>query len=198
MDEFRQIHLAHHGRHHMAVFQVEIIVGAIEVRRHHGDEVGTVLQVVTLAHLQAGNLGDGIGLVGIFQRTGEQGVLRHRLRRFLRVDTGTSQEEQFLHPMGVGLADDVALDLHVHHDEVGAIQAVGHDAAHESGCQHHRIGLLAVEEGLHGRLVGQVHLMDGQAHQIIVSPFLQVIPDGGTHQPGVPCHVDFRILIQHD
>ena len=46
---------------------MEVVVGAIEVGGHHGNVVGAVLQVVALAHLEAGNLGNGVLLVGVFQ-----------------------------------------------------------------------------------------------------------------------------------
>ena len=67
MNELGQIDLAHHSWHHMAVLQVEVVVGTIKIRRHHSNIVGAILQVVALAHLQAGNLGNGILLVGVLQ-----------------------------------------------------------------------------------------------------------------------------------
>ena len=60
--------LANHGGQYVAAFQVEIVVGAVEVGGHDGDVVRTVLQVEAFAHLQPGNLGNGIRLVGVFQR----------------------------------------------------------------------------------------------------------------------------------
>ena len=68
MDELGQINLTHHGRHHVTVLQVEIVVGAIEVRGHHSNVVGAILQIVALAHLQACYFGYGVFLIGIFQR----------------------------------------------------------------------------------------------------------------------------------
>ena len=50
---FARIHLAHHGRHHVAVLQMEIVVGAIEVGGHHGNVVGAVRRIrgtVLLTH----------------------------------------------------------------------------------------------------------------------------------------------------
>ena len=106
----------------MAVLQMEVVIGTIEVGGHHGNIVGAVLQVVALAHLQAGNLGDGVLLVGVLQRAGQEAVLLHGLRCVLGIDAGAAQEEQFLHAMGVGFTDHVALNLHVHHNEVSTIQ----------------------------------------------------------------------------
>ena len=63
-----QMNLANHGRQYMAAFQIEIIIRAVKVCRHHGDVVRSILQVEALAHFQSGNFGDCIRLVGIFQR----------------------------------------------------------------------------------------------------------------------------------
>ena len=106
----------------MGVLQMEVIVGAIQIGGHHGNIVGAILQVIALAHLQSGNLGNGVFLVGVFQGRGKQGIFLHGLRRKLGVDAGAAQEQEFLDAMGVGLTDDIALDLHVHHDEVSAIE----------------------------------------------------------------------------
>ena len=92
MNELRQVNLAHHGGHHMAVFQMEIVIGAIEVRRHHGEVVGTILQVVAFAHLEARNFCNGVFLVGVLKFAREESVLFHGLRSILRVNTGRTEE----------------------------------------------------------------------------------------------------------
>ena len=78
----------------MAVFQVEIVIGAVQICRHDGDVVGAVLQVETFAHFQPCYFGNGIGFVGVFQRGGEQGGFLHGLGGFARVDAGAPQEEE--------------------------------------------------------------------------------------------------------
>ena len=192
VNELSQIHLTHHGRHHVRVLQVEIVVGAVEVGGHHGNVVGAVLQVIALAHLQAGNLGNGVLLIGVLQRAGEEAVLLHGLGRVLGVDARAAQEEQLLYTMGIGLGDDVALDLHVHHDEVGTVEHVGHDAAHKGSCQNYSIRLFFIKEGLDGILVGQVQLLVATANQIGVAPLFEVIPNSRTHKAIVACNVYLR------
>ena len=122
VDEFGQIDLAHHGGHHMRVLQMEIVVRTIEVCGHDGNIVGAILQVIALAHLQSGNLRNGVLLIGVFQRRCQQTVFLHRLWRVLGIDAGAAQEEQFLDAVGVCLGNHIALYLHIHHDEVGAIE----------------------------------------------------------------------------
>ena len=86
MDELGQVNLTHHGGHHVAVFQVEIVIGAVKVRGHHGKVIGAVLQVVAFAELDAGYLAERVWLVGIFQFGCEEHVFGHGLRRILGID----------------------------------------------------------------------------------------------------------------
>ena len=130
----------------MAVFQVEVVIGAVEIGGHYGDVVGAVLQVEALAQLQTGNLGDGIRFVGVFQGRGQQAIFLHGLRSLARIDAGASQEEQFLHAMAEALAYHVLLYLQVLVDEVCPIVQVGQDASHVGGGQYHGFRLFFIEE----------------------------------------------------
>lgn len=47
----------------MGARQVKIIVRPVEIRRHAGDKVGTVLSVVALAHLDTSNLGYSVRFI---------------------------------------------------------------------------------------------------------------------------------------
>ena len=86
VDELCQVNFTHHGRHHMAVFKMEVVIGAVEVRRHHSEIVGAVLQVVAFAHLEARNFCNGVFLVGVLKFAREESVFFHGLRSILRVD----------------------------------------------------------------------------------------------------------------
>ncbi len=180
----------------MTVLQMEIVVGTIEIGGHHGNIVGAILKVIALAHLQTGNLGNGILLIGVFERRCEQRVFLHRLRSILGIDAGGTKEKELLYMMLVSLLDDVALHLHVLHDKVGAIERVGHNAAHKGRGQHHRIGLLLIEESLYSLLVGQIEFAMCTAHQVMVPSALKIIPNGRAHQAAMTCHKDLAVLIQ--
>ena len=82
-----------HGRQHMAAFQIEIIIGTVQIRRHNSDIVSTILQVETLAHFQTRYFGDGVWLIRIFQRGGEESILLHRLLCISGINAGTSQKQ---------------------------------------------------------------------------------------------------------
>ena len=108
---FRQVNLADHSRQYVTVFQVEIIIRTVQVGRHYGDVIRAILQVEAFTHLQSRNLRDGIRFVRIFQRGGEKHLFLHRLRSLTRINTGTSQEQQLLHPVTETLANHVLLNL---------------------------------------------------------------------------------------
>ena len=190
MDELGKINLAHHRRHYMAVLQVEIIIRTIEVGWHYCDIVGSILKVVALAHLQSGNLSDGIFLVGIFQRRSKEHILTHWLRSILWIDAGRAQEEELLHTMRISIADHVALHLHVLHDEVGTIERICHDSAHEGSSQNHCIRLLLVKELLYCILVGQVEFFVRTTHLVMIASLLEIIPDSRPHKSVVSCYIN--------
>ena len=179
----------------MARLQVEVVARAIKVGRHHSDIVGAILQVEALAHLQPGDLGDGVGLVGVLQRRGQQARLADGLRSLARIDARAAQKQQLLHAVPPALADHVLLDLQVLVDEVGAVFQVGHDAAHMGCSKHHILGLLTVKELAHGHAVHQVKLAVRAAHQVGVAFLFQVVPDGRAHQTTVPGHIYLAVFL---
>ena len=121
-------------RDDVGVFRVVVVAGAVEVGGHDaavvGAVAGAVLAVVAFAEFDAGNLGDGVGFVGGFQRAGEQGVFAHRLRGEFGVDATAAEEQELLHPDSPGFVDDVGFDHHVLVDEFGWVGVVSMDAAH--------------------------------------------------------------------
>lgn len=73
---------------------MEVVVGAVQIRRHGGDGVEGVLEAERLAHFDAGDLGDGVPLVGRLEGGGEEGRFGDRLRGEFGVDAGGSEEEE--------------------------------------------------------------------------------------------------------
>ena len=90
------VELADHGRQHVARAQVEVVAGAEQVGRHQREVVGAVLAVEAAAELDAGDLGDRVGAVGLLERSGQQVLLFERLRRLARVDAGAAQKDELL------------------------------------------------------------------------------------------------------
>lgn len=197
VEHFCQVHFPNHGGHDVAGLKVEVVARAVQVGGHHGDEVGAVLQVKALAHLQAGDFGDGVGLVGVFQGRGEQCVLADRLGCLAGIDAGAAQKEEFLHAVTPALADDVLLDGEVLEDEVGAVFQVCHDAAYV-GCREHDIfGPFLVKEALYRRGIHQVEFLVCASDEVGVALALQAVPDGASHESAVAGDVYFGVFV-HD
>jgi len=190
VDELRQINLAHHGGHHVAVFQVEVVVRTVKVRRHHSEVVGAVLQVIAFAHLEARDLCDGVFLVSVLEFAREEGVLLHWLRGVFRINAGRAEEQEFLYVVGVGFAEHIALDFHVHHHEVCTVERVCHNAANESRSKDYGIGAFFVKELFDGILVREVEFLMGTSDKVIVPAGLEVVPNSRTDQPMVASYID--------
>src|SRR5699024_10177402 len=126
----RLVEAADQRRQHMAVGGVVVVVGTVQVGRHDADVVGAVLAVEVLAVFQAGDLGQGVGLVGLFQRRGQQAAFRHGLGRQAGINAGAAQKFQLFAAVLPGRVDDVHLQNHVVVHEIGLGLVVGHDAAH--------------------------------------------------------------------
>lgn len=142
---------------------MEVIVLAVEIGRHGRDRIESVLDPVSLAHLDAGDLGDGVPLVGGLERAGKERGFGYGLRGVLGVDAGGSEEEEFLNRSGSeGGVDDVGLDLEVDGDEVGGEGRVGVDPADLGGGEEDVAGAVEEEEGLDGGLAGEVELRVGR------------------------------------
>src|SRR3712207_7083393 len=54
------------------------------------------------------------------------------------------EEEELLYAVQIALLDDIALYLHVLHDEIGTVERIGHDASDKCRCEHHGVGTLPV------------------------------------------------------
>ena len=58
-------------REHVRTQRVVVVSGAVQVGGHRRNEIAPVLAAVSLAKLDAGDLGNGVPLVGGFQRPGQ-------------------------------------------------------------------------------------------------------------------------------
>ena len=93
--------------------------------------------------------------------------------------------------MGICLTNHITLNLHIHHNEISAIQRIGHNTTHKSSRQHHCIRTLFIKEGLDLVLVSEVELLMTAAHKVGVASLQEVIPYSRAHKAVVARHVDF-------
>ena len=151
----------------MAVLKVEIVVWAVQVRRHHGNVVGAILQVEAFAHFESSDFGNGIRLVGVFKRRCQQAVLTHGLRRLTGVDARGAEKEQFLHPVAIAFTYHILLYLQVLVDEVGSVLQVSHDTAYMCCGQYHGVRLFLVEELAYCHAVQQIQFGVCATYQVV-------------------------------
>ena len=178
------------------VLRVEVVVRAVEVGGHGGDGVEAVLDAVCLAHLDAGDLGDGVPLVGGLERAGEERALGDGLRRELGVDAGGAQEEELADGAGAQRGvDDVGLDLEVGGDEVGGEGGVGVDAADLGGGEDDVARALGGEEGLDVGLAGEVELGVGPDDDGGEAEREEAAQDRGPDEAPVPGDEDLGVLV---
>src|SRR5258705_8377694 len=114
---------------HMRPDRIEVVVRPVKVCRHHADEVCTVLTVVAAAKLNAGDLRNGVGLVGWLQRPRQQRLLLDGLRRVLGIDAARTKEKQLADPSTIGGCDNVQLNPKVGDNEIRGARVVGENAS---------------------------------------------------------------------
>ena len=170
------VETADEGRQHVAVLGMVVVVGPVEVGGHHGDVVCAVLAVEELAVLEAADLGQSIGLVGLLQFTGQQAAFFHRLGSHARIDAAGAQELEFLTTVLPRRMNHVHLQDHVVVHKVGQRALVGHNAAHLGGRQEHVLGVLLFKEGFYLILPREVQLLVRPSNDIGVTLALK-FPD---------------------
>ena len=70
----------------MAVLWVVVVARSVKVGGHGADVIATVLRPVSIAHVDACDLGDGVGGVGGLELSGQQRLLSNGLGGVLGVD----------------------------------------------------------------------------------------------------------------
>ncbi len=118
----------------MAGLQVEVVPRAVEVGGHGRDKVGAVLPIVALAHENAADLCDGIGVVGQLQLASEQVCLRHGLGCELGIDARAAEKEEFFNAKSIGRIDEVGLNLEIDADKISRKGVIGLDPTDLGRC----------------------------------------------------------------
>src|SRR5438132_183604 len=150
--------LANERRQHMRSFQIEVVSWAIEISRHYANDIKAILPLVSLAHLDSGNLGDRIGFIRRLKRATQQVFLLQRLRRMFGIDAGGAEKKKLLYSTAVGCVDYICLNQDVVANELCRVSVIGHNAA-DPGCRQDNIlRPLLCEKAVHGRLVGEIKI----------------------------------------
>jgi len=124
----------------MGTLEIIIIVRAVKVGGHCGNEIAAVLAPISLAHLDARDLGDGVPLVGGFEGAGEEVRFLKGLRRQFRINARTAEEQQLFHPRLARSVNEIGLDLQVFVKERSRLSIVRQDSADFRRSNKHVMG----------------------------------------------------------
>jgi hypothetical protein len=188
--DLRVVELAEQRRQDVRARQVEVVPGAVQVGRHRRDEVAPVLPAVRLAELDAGDLGDGVRLVGGLERPGQEVFLLHRLRALAGVDAGAAEVQELRDPLAVRRVHHGRVDHHVVVDELGGPGGVGHDAADGAGDEDDVLRPVGREPAVNRGLVAEVKLVPRGGEDVREPARLQAPHDRRADHAGMACDVD--------
>src|SRR5258708_2246005 len=85
---FRFMKPADQGRYYMTVFRMIVVTRAVEICRHDGNEITSVLANICLTQLNAGNFRNCVPLIGRLKLACQQLVFAHGLFGVFRVYAG--------------------------------------------------------------------------------------------------------------
>jgi hypothetical protein len=152
-------------------------------------------QSVGLAHLDAGDLRDGVPLIRRLERPREQRRFLQGLRRQARVDAARAEKAELARPGAIRGVDDVRLDLEVVANEIGRVAVVGNDTADLRRSQEHVVGPLGREEAVDGCAVAQVESAAARGENAREAACCERAADRGTHEPARAGHEYVGFLV---
>ena len=173
-----EVDLADEGGEDVGGVEVEVVEGAVEIRRHPGDEVAAVLARVGLAESDAGDFGEGVGFVGGFEGAGEEGVFADGLVGEFRVDAGAAEEEEFADVELVRGGDEIVLDGEVFEEKFDGLFVVRDNAADFCGGDDDDGGAVFFVERVDGGGVLKIEFGAGGGEDVFKSLGLEAADDG--------------------
>lgn len=156
--QFRLMSFTHQRRDDVARLKIEIVIGAIKIGGHGGDEVTSVLVAIRLAEFDPGDLGDRVPFIRGLETAGEKRVFPDRLVSEFRINAAGPEEEELFHLLLKRRPDDIRLDHQIVVDEISGTGRVGKDTADFRCADDHRIRFGPVHPCLDFGLTGEVCL----------------------------------------
>src|SRR5437016_11494024 len=187
------VEFADQRRQDVARLEVVVVAGPVHVVRHGAEVARAVLAVERPAHLDAGDLRQGVRAVGRLERPGEEVLLPDRLRAVARVDAAGAEKQQVAHAGLPGFLEDVGLDPQVLEDEVGGVALVRDDAADLRRGEEHDFRALALEELAHRALIDEVELCVRAGDEVAVAPRLQPSHECRAGEAAMAGDIDARV-----
>ena len=190
---FRLVDFADERGEDMGGVEVEIVMRPVEIGGHGGEEILSVFAGVGLAELDAGDLGDGVGVVGGLERAGEEGVFADGLGGELGVDTGTAEEEELGAAEVGGGFDEVVLEGEIFEEEFDGLFGIRHDAAHARGGVDDKFGAFFFKKGADCGAVEEVEFGAGAGEDLGEALAGEGADDGAANHAAVAGDEDFRV-----
>ena len=181
----------------MAVLRMVVVIGTIEIRRHHGDIVRAVLSIQIGTVFQSRNLRKSIRLIRLLKCRGQQAILLHRLRRETRIDTGRAKELQLFAVISPCGMNDVHLQHHILVHKICRSLGVRLNPADLCSSQKHIRRLLLGKKCLNYILPTKIQLRVGTRHNTCIALTFQLTANRRADHPAMPCHIDFCVLFHH-
>ncbi len=178
------------GGKHMRVFRVIVVVWTIKVGGHRGNPPVAVLATHCLNVQNPRNFGDSIGLIGWFQRSGEESRFLNGLGCKLWVDARRPKKKKSFNTSTVGGIHQVDLYLQVVAQKISGVGVVCMDSPHLRGGIDHDIRRKALQGLQGGTSVGEIELGRGEANQICVAGFFEMAPNRRTGEASMARDVD--------
>lgn len=148
-----------------------------------------MLPAVELTHFYAGNLSDGVSLVGGLEWTSQKRFFFDGLRRHPWINAGASQEKELLNAVSKSRVNEVGLNPEVFVEEVCRIGVIGYDASDLCGRDIHLFGINPFEEFVYFVGIGEVEFCMSEADRIL-SAGSERSEDGASYQACVSGDVD--------
>ena len=178
----------------MAVFRVIVVARAIQIGGHGADGVKTILFAIGLAHLDARDFGQSVGVVGWFQRPCQQVLFLDGLRAQLGVNARRPKKQQLFAAVAVCAVDNVVLDLQVLVNELCGICGIGVDASHLGGGQNHHVRSVLGKKSPHPGLIAQIQFCMRACELPFIARTRQGTTQGAAYKPPVARHIDQSIF----
>ncbi len=171
---------ADQGGQDMGVLQIKIISGSVQISGHQADGIKAVLLVIGLAHLDTGDFGHGIPLIGRLQLASEEMLFLHGLGSEFWIDAGRTEKKELLAPTLIGCINDVGLDKEIVADKVGRKAVIGMDSADLCRREKDIVRLVGGKECVDSSLIGQVQFNMGAGQDFVATLLFQGTTYGRT------------------
>ena len=182
---------SHQRRQDMRSIQVEVVIRPVKIGGHHTDEVGSVLAIVRLAHLDACDFGHGIGFVCRLQVTGKEMAFFHGLWTLPGINARAAQKHELAHPVQVCAVNNMRLYRQIRVNKIRPLCVVGQYAPDLCGSQKHEIRFFLLKKGLNLFLPCQVQRIPLSRDNVLISDGLEFSDNRRSHHPAVTGDKDF-------